>query len=332
MDKNDEVENRVAEVRNAWIKSNNEKKIKQCLYPDHSNCSGKIIKAHAIQNNGVLSQIAVDGDVYMPKARTTDPFKIFTKYGKKQATTFSGFCGYHDVTLFKPIEKDKFSKTSEEIFLYTYRTLTSQLHTKSEAVKQQDIIGHMLTHYDMDLKNTYGQGENDLYYDKCILDKYILDGKKNGGNSPVKSIVWKFEENIDFAGSCYFSPDFGFDGKKVQDITGSKIAHIYVNAFPDNGISYCIISWLEDFHEILEKYVQKLKELSLSEEKNYLNHILVMNTDNLVLSPRLIERFSKAEENNFGMMSQGMSLLESMFTEDRSASNYFGDAGYSLFN
>ena len=39
---------------------------KECLYPDHSRCSEKIIKAHSIQNNTILSKISDNGKVYMP--------------------------------------------------------------------------------------------------------------------------------------------------------------------------------------------------------------------------------------------------------------------------
>lgn len=31
---------------------------KECVFPDHSNCSEKVIKAHSIQKNKILSRIA----------------------------------------------------------------------------------------------------------------------------------------------------------------------------------------------------------------------------------------------------------------------------------
>lgn len=38
--------------------------IKQCIHPDKSNCSGKIVKAHSIQNNRILDKIGRNGEVY----------------------------------------------------------------------------------------------------------------------------------------------------------------------------------------------------------------------------------------------------------------------------
>ena len=35
--------------------------IKQCIHPKQSECSEKIIKSHSIQNNPILSKLAVNG-------------------------------------------------------------------------------------------------------------------------------------------------------------------------------------------------------------------------------------------------------------------------------
>ena len=42
---------------------------KECIYPDKSCCSEKIIKAHSIQNNKILARISDNGKVYMPAAK-----------------------------------------------------------------------------------------------------------------------------------------------------------------------------------------------------------------------------------------------------------------------
>ena len=70
-----------------------ETRIKQCLHPDKGSCSEKIIKAHSIQNNKILKKISSNGFVYMPRPKSDNPFAVITKYGRKEATTFTGFCG-----------------------------------------------------------------------------------------------------------------------------------------------------------------------------------------------------------------------------------------------
>lgn len=58
--------------------------IKQCLYPDHTKCSEKIIGAHSIQNNKILKKIAENGQVYMPCPKPDNPFLIQTLYGREK--------------------------------------------------------------------------------------------------------------------------------------------------------------------------------------------------------------------------------------------------------
>lgn len=91
-------------------------RIKQCLYPDHSECSEKIIGAHSIQNNKILKKISDNGEIYMPCPKADNPFAIPTKYGRKEASVFTGFCGYHDKVVFQAIEDNDFSGTAEQIF------------------------------------------------------------------------------------------------------------------------------------------------------------------------------------------------------------------------
>ena len=58
----------------------------------------------------------------MPYPKGDNPFEIATKWGRKEATVFTGFCGYHDYELFKPIENYDFDDSDKHVFLYTYRT------------------------------------------------------------------------------------------------------------------------------------------------------------------------------------------------------------------
>ena len=39
----------------------NDSRRKECMHPDKSTCRGKIIKAHAIQNNKILKKLSTDG-------------------------------------------------------------------------------------------------------------------------------------------------------------------------------------------------------------------------------------------------------------------------------
>ncbi|GAB6093040.1 hypothetical protein [Furfurilactobacillus curtus] len=139
----------------------------------------------------------------MLKPRGNNPFETFVEYGRKQATTFSGFCGYHDATLFKDIETGIFKSSDWEIFLYTYRTLAAQLHAKEEAVKQQQQLADIFKKRNNEILDAFKSGASDLEFDKRKMDEFILGQRPK---SPVTSIIWRFNQKIDFAGSAFYSP------------------------------------------------------------------------------------------------------------------------------
>lgn len=107
---------------------------KECLHPDApQNCRGRIVNAHTIQKTGGLTKIAQDGHVLRPDPYT-DPTEI-TRIGINKASTFTGFCEFHDDKLFAPIEKFPLKLTRRHAFLLTFRVISRELFLKRRAVE-----------------------------------------------------------------------------------------------------------------------------------------------------------------------------------------------------
>ena len=126
-----EIEN----IREIYKQMRKEGRFKECIHPDKGACSEKLIKAHSIQNNKVLSRISDNGKVYMPCPKTDIPLSLQNEYGRKEASVFTGFCINHDKTVFQPIEDELFSGTDEQIFLYIYRAFALEYHKKKEVLR-----------------------------------------------------------------------------------------------------------------------------------------------------------------------------------------------------
>ena len=137
--------------------------IKRCFYPEHSECSSKVINAHSIQNNKCLSLLTERVD-------NNEGLYSFSKYsfledgrlqleltGRKAASTFSGFCTFHDQTLFKDIDNNDFDYSSKQMFLYSYRAFAQAYHKKMEELKGQ--------HGDSILKQ---KAEQDIWEDTTL--------------------------------------------------------------------------------------------------------------------------------------------------------------------
>lgn len=78
----------------------------ECLGFNTEQCSGVIKGAHTIQNNRILDKISDDGHVYHFKNTSSRSGVVASldKISRNKASTFFGFCDYHDSALFKEIE------------------------------------------------------------------------------------------------------------------------------------------------------------------------------------------------------------------------------------
>lgn len=236
-------------------------RIKQCLYSDHESCSEKIIGAHSIQNNKILKCISSNGNIYMPCPKADNPFAVMTKWGRKEATVFTGFCGYHDKTVFQPIEDGSFDKSEFHIFLYTYRCFAIEYHKKQEVVKMQKGIFKRKP----SIINIPEQDDpfigmqmavNDFQPVKEQFDQALINQKYD----ILNSIVWAFPYPINFAATGFEAPTIDLQGNKIQNLLDIKVPakHIFMNIFPEENKTFCIISWLKENDLLFNDYTNQL--------------------------------------------------------------------------
>jgi hypothetical protein len=95
-------------------------------------CPKKAIRAHSVQNNGVLDALSRSGHVVMPRLRTSfdqPPQFVFREVGRNKATTFTGLCGEHGYALFEPIEAHPIDLGKKNhLFLLAYRAVLKEAH------------------------------------------------------------------------------------------------------------------------------------------------------------------------------------------------------------
>jgi hypothetical protein len=193
-------------------------------------CNSPIIKAHTIQRNGGLSRIARDGQVYgfLPPENTIikgdKPGAVLTGIGP--ASTFTGFCRFHDNSTFAPIENGPLQSTPEHTFLITYRVLCKELFLKKATL---EMLAKMRTFdrgfpqerqmmFQMWLDEqvaSYEAGLRDLEYHKLQFDSALI----NQDFSQVRYYVVRFDRTPDFMCSGVLQPEYDFQGNLLQDLT-----------------------------------------------------------------------------------------------------------------
>lgn len=293
-------------------KLKNESRIKQCLHPDKGSCSEKIVKAHSIQNNKMLKNIASNGVVYMPCPKAENPFAVMTKYGRKEATVFTGFCGHHDKTLFQPIEDNLFNKSLEHLFLYTYRCFAVEYHKKQEVSRMgQNLFAKKPSLLHMPNEdNPFGgihMSINDFDPVKERFDEALL----NGNYDILTSVVWEFNQSVSFAGTGFEALSRDLEGNKLQDLSNLNVLakHIFLMVFPEEDKTYCIISWLKENDELFSGYYQQLMELNEQQGKNYINNLLPMISENIAINPDAWDKWEDYKKDGFGSLIWGMETI-----------------------
>lgn len=308
-------------------------RFKECIYPDHTNCSERIIGAHAIQNTKILKRIADDGVVYMPIPKPDNPFNLITEYGRKEATVFTGFCSFHDKTVFQPIEDSPFQGTEEQVFLYTYRTFALDYHKKQEVVRmQQEMFSNKPSIADIPGLYTDGQtpeamAVNDYLEEKKLFDDALIKKEYN----VLTSFVWSFDGFSNFAAVGGEAPSLDFQGKQIQDLTNPKVParHIFITVFPEGEKTYAIISWFKQFDGLFSSIGEELRALSDEEKKNYINNTLPIITENIAFRPSAWKTIDTQTKNAFMFLFAGLAqLMES----DGEKYNRFEKASFDFFS
>ncbi len=128
----------------AQIIKNVKNKNWDCLVDD---CETNAINSHLIQQNGLLSNIAVKG--HLIELKMSDAYKwskndspyVFKLLGIRQALSYKVFCNEHDTEIFEPIEKTEKDLESYEAFLlFSYRAVCAEIRKKLMNIEQHNRI------------------------------------------------------------------------------------------------------------------------------------------------------------------------------------------------
>ena len=285
--------------------------IKCCLHPDKSKCVKHIKEAHALQNNKIISQLAEQGHVYilnMQKAPQIIPIEneepeiltLIDKIGVNHATTATCFCDVHDDEVFAPIEKGAppFEPNNDEHrYIYAYKAFIFEYYKK--IVEKNSFINNIKDRPSL-LKNReqiqyYRALSKTLEEMGCVkdfFDKGIMEKDYSG----LETCIIELPESINFANYACVALDFDINGKKIRHTRKGFISRIFITIFPEATKSYVIFSCLKSDYKIYRKLFQQLKVVNTNKVKYYLDLVLPLYSENVVISPRLWEKWSEEQQ------------------------------------
>lgn len=294
----EQIQNKIngISINNAGKKAN----IKICLYPDQTQCSEKIIRAHGLQNNKILTKLAVNGDVYTINVSfdKAGPEIKLKKQGRKEATTFTGFCGKHDKEVFAPIEDVDYQpgNTKQEM-LFAFRALAREWHTK---LKSKNMIADLVVKHSSDEIPAFLEGIelalNDIEKEMLAFQEALLAGVSN--RISTQRIVLDGEAN--FAVSACITMSHDFNGNRLEHFTPHPWLtpdQLFITIFPQGGKTYCLFSYDATASETFAFLYEQLTNKDSVEQKQLLSRLVVQYSENIVYSPKYIESLTEQQRN-----------------------------------
>jgi hypothetical protein len=272
-----------------------------CLHPEASSdtCDGDIVKAHTVQRSGGLSNISVDGHVLrfdwsMRTLIENNGSLAPQKIGINRASTFTGFCGRHDNSLFAEIEKKPYQATPEQSFVLGYRAICRELFMKTAAydatplIRQsdrgKDFTAQRFVQSFADFRQeTLSRGLRDLRchkdeYDNCLVAKTY---------SSINQYVLEFEEAPEILCCFGCSPEYDFRGNTLQDLEQVDAADVMTCSIITRGEGGAVVfSWLAEKHDACSRLIRSLNRMPSDRLPDAIVRFVFESGENVFFSPR----------------------------------------------
>ena len=270
-------------------------RFKGCVFPDHSNCSNKIIKAHSIQKNRILTNISYNGMVTTPDPRRSFFSGNFEEIGIGEASTFFGFCNLHDVTIFSKIENIDYSSTLEQNFLHAYRATAREYVIKKQAlcIWQNSIERAKREHpsYLSFVGSKYIAVQQDLRDIVHNLNKFHSELYKSTPDRNyylINTRVYEFPYESLLAVNSAFPITHDFEGNVVNDLYNyeREMIFIYLTVFPQNNSTYILLSCLSKEYNTYKTIFSKLDRFSNPKLEQVFSQLILVHCENFFLSPQ----------------------------------------------
>jgi hypothetical protein len=272
-----------------------------CLHPDASReaCGAKIIKAHTVQRNGGLADIAENGHVISFKRGFEDIYKnqgkiVPREIGIRHASTFMGFCSTHDHALFAPVEKAPISIDAQSAFLLSYRAVCYEYFQKDVALRCGDIYRQMdrgqpfhIQAAMQDFSHMHLEGVR-RGFDEMKACKAAYDQMYRSGNlTDFSFYAARFSTAFPIVACGGFMPEFDVTSKPLQKISRgtSPLETVFVNLTVVGGKSLLVLGHLHSSSGPADQFVRSFADLPKDARANTAFHVPIEYMENTYLRP-----------------------------------------------
>lgn len=293
------------EWKKARLKFKHDSKIKECFSSDIGNCNGKIKDAHSLQKNGVLNilehELNKNKVVYSflhPKLEGYMMFNGFEPLGKKECSTFHGFCDFHDTTIFSPIENNQINIESDEhCFLLCYRAFAKEFHAKIEVSKGFKTNIEFNRPQNKDMQEDLIEGSEIAIREMNIIKDKLNHLLSNRIFNGLEYLSYTVPYCVPIACAASITPSYSYSGKILNKSEDPHDAYqnIMLTVLPTKEETHVLMGcFSDDSRSIL--FIDELEQLPYIKLENALTSILIGDVENTFISPILWNRMNKREK------------------------------------
>lgn len=202
------------------------------------------------------------------------------RIGWNNASTFTGFCGFHNNNTFEPLENYPFTQTDQQCFLIGYRALCHEIYQKRLFLHSDqiylEIIKSLASYEDSEyleqlnrlMNNGAKKGLLEFQNLKKIMDGQLLNEKYDGWS---KYIV-KFSGDLCVASTGLVSVTRDLDGNILQELhdPNSDQQSLLYGMTCDDQVGYVVLIW-PDYQDAPKKFIESV----IARGENKLSDILV---------------------------------------------------------
>ena len=255
---------------------------KECLHPEAPhNCKGGIVKAHTVQKSGGLSKIAEKGHVLTPDS-SSDPTEM-KKIGIKKASTFTGFCRFHDDTLFAPIEKHPLQLNRRHAFLLAFRGISKELFLKKRTAEHT--ISEKIPYPEFFLEYQAGARVALLDLQPVYHEMGNAISKRTFRNTKFCAI--EFDTVPDILCSGAMNIEYDYHANRLQSLDRrDQLEYITFSLLPYEGNQgVAMFSWFGKSN-INKKFIRSLLSLPESDTPEAIVRFAFQSFENMFLAPK----------------------------------------------
>ena len=272
-----------------------------CSHPQASpaNCGQRIIRAHTVQRRGGIAAIAENGHVISAKTGAQDLIRnhgafVPRRVGVHSASTFMGFCGTHDNSMFQPVETHSVLLTPESCFILGFRAISYELFSKKAALRSVETMREL--------------DRGKPFENQCALQQHIHlyeTGTKRGLDDCERwkkqydtiFIKERFEEyrfvGVEYSsvlpvvGCGAFHPEYDFAGNPLQIVSRGDGPHQHVglNLTVLNDRSVLVIGWSEGCEGPAELFGHSFGDVPDEQKANVGIQLAVEHIENIYMKP-----------------------------------------------